>query len=74
MTTPNRMQEHWSDLKIYIKQEWPRFSDATIENVNGDFDRFLKHLKDLYNNFPLEEAKARSKIQAYLNHLEGLAG
>ena len=72
MTTPNRMQTHWVPLKGFIKQQWPRFSDTVIENINGDYDVFLKNLKDIYNNFPAEEAKARMKIQAFLNQLDNV--
>jgi hypothetical protein len=70
MTTPNRLQTHWDQAKVYIKKEWPKLSDTAIRKINGDFDRFLKYLKDTYNNFPLEEAKARDKIQLFLNSLE----
>lgn len=70
MSTPNRIQTHWDKVSGFIKQEWPKFSDTTLKNINGDYDQFLKYLKDLYNNFPLEEAKARGKLQSFLNSLD----
>lgn len=72
MSTPNRMQTHWTELRTYIKKEWPKFSDSQLASINGDYDRFLKILRDLYNNFPLEEARARNKLQDYLNTLEDI--
>lgn len=70
MSTDNRLQDHWNEAKKFIKKEWPRLSDTAIARMNGNFDVFLKYLKESYNNFPLEEAKARDKIQAFLNTLE----
>lgn len=70
MTTPKRIQTHWKEIKGFIKQEWPLISDTAIKKINGNFDLFLKYLKEAYNNFPLEEAKARDKLQRFLNSLE----
>ncbi len=70
MTTPNRLQTHWNEAKTFIKKEWPKISDTALHRINGDFDTFLKYLKETYNNFPLEEARARDKLQRFLNALE----
>ncbi|MDO8519690.1 MAG: hypothetical protein Q7T11_05965 [Deltaproteobacteria bacterium] len=64
------MQTHWPETAAFIKKEWPLLTDAAIRGVNGDFDKFLKILKETYNQFPLEEAKAREKIQRFVNTLE----
>ena len=68
--TPNRLQNHWKEISHFIKKEWPKISDTALKNMNGNFDLFLKYLKEAYNNFPLEEAKARDKIQSFLNGLD----
>ncbi len=70
MSTPNRMQTHWTLVRAFIKNEWPKISDTSLRQMNGNFDLFLKSLKETYNNFPLEEAIAREKIQIFLNGLE----
>ncbi|OGQ08991.1 MAG: hypothetical protein A3G32_09105 [Deltaproteobacteria bacterium RIFCSPLOWO2_12_FULL_40_28] len=70
MTTPNRMQDHWESVKKFIHHEWPLLSETTVEDINGDFDKFLEYLKEYYNNFPFEEAKARNKLQRFINSLE----
>lgn len=70
MSTPNRMQTHWTETKSFIKKEWPKISESQLLIINGDYDRFLKVIKESYNNFPLEEAVARSKVQNFLNSLE----
>lgn len=69
MSTPNRMQAHWNEVEVFIRKEWPRLTPTAVKNIRGNFDRFLKCLKDTYNNFPLEEAKARDKLQNFLNTL-----
>jgi len=70
MSTPNRLQEHWEEAQKFIKREWPKFSETTLKNINGDFDKFLFYLKDIYNDFPKAEAIARTKIQKFLNEFE----
>lgn len=70
MSTPNRMQEHWPAVKNFIRQEWPKLPESAYDRINGNYDLFLKYLRETYNNFPAEEARARSKIQSFLNTLE----
>lgn len=70
MSTPNRLKTHWPEVAGFIQQQWPKISNSAIKNINGNFDVFLKYLKDEYNNFPLEEAIARNKLQEFINTLE----
>lgn len=63
------MQQHWDRTRDFIKAEWPKISEAALRKINGDYDLFLKYLKESYGNFPLEEANARNKIQNFLNTL-----
>lgn len=64
------MQVHWGKVKEFIRREWPDISDTALEKINGDFDLFLKYLKEITNNFPLEEARALDKLQRFMNSLE----
>lgn len=70
MSTPNRMQTYWPDVMAYILTQWPKLSPSVLENISGDFDKFLVHLKEIYNDFPYQEAVARQKIQAFINQIE----
>lgn len=74
MSIPNRMEYHWEEAKKFIRKEWPLLSETAIKNINGSFDLFLKYLKESYDNFPLEEAKARDKLQRFFNSIEQGAG
>ena len=70
MHTNNRFETFWEPTKTFIKANWPKFTDVELSKINGDYDVFLKYLKDLYNNFPLEEAIARGKLQKFFNDLD----
>ena len=64
------MQKHWNETKSFIKDNWPKFSNTEISKINGNFDQFLFHLKDIYGGFPLTEAMARTKLQKFFNTIE----
>lgn len=68
--TPNRMQEHWPEVKLFIKKTWPKFSEVELKRINGDFDRFLTTLREFYNDFPAREADAREKLNRLCNRLD----
>lgn len=72
MATLNRLETHWNKAKTFIGQEWPELSPTAIEGIQGNYDRFLKVLKEYYNNFPREEAIARQKLQKFLNRLDNI--
>lgn len=68
--TENRLETYWQDAQIFIQKNWPKFTAVELSHVNGDFDAFLVQLKRLYNNFPLNEAIARQKLQVFFNKME----
>jgi hypothetical protein len=68
--TANRMQEHWTEAKLFIKKTWPKFTEVELKRINGDFDRFLATLHELYNDFPAREAEAREQLNRLFNRLD----
>lgn len=68
--THNRLQAHWNEARGFIHQNWPKFTKSELDHINGDYDRFLAILKDLYGGFPMTEAIARSKLQRLFNQIE----
>jgi uncharacterized protein YjbJ (UPF0337 family) len=70
MHTNNRLQRHWPEVKEFIRESWPKFTDVELSRIHGDFDKFLGYLKEFYDNFPLNEALARDKLQAFLNKMD----
>ncbi len=71
-TTPNRMQKHWSVVKGFLRREWPRLTDVDLEEIDGEYDRLIHKVKELYDGGEeiQQEAAIKTKIQAYLNDLE----
>ncbi len=68
--TLNRIETHWPLVKNFIKSEWPKISETELDSINGNVDKFLLYLKESYGGFPLEEAKARAKLQKFTNTLD----
>lgn len=69
---PNRMQLHWNEVQSFLKREWPKLAEVDLEEIDGEFDRLIAKLKDLYGG-PAEitqEAYVRDKLQLFLNDLE----
>jgi len=68
--TNNRMQTYWPETKEFIRKNWPEMTAVELERINGNYDKFLFYLKEYYNNFPLNEAIALTKLQKFYNELD----
>ena len=72
---PNRMQRHWGPVKFLLQREWPLLTDVDLEEIDGEYDRLIHKIRELYGG-PTEitqEAAIKGKIQGYLNDLEKTA-
>jgi len=74
-TTPNRMQRHWDLVQGFLRREWPRLTDVDLEEIDGEYDRLIHKVKELYGGGDeiQIEAGIKGKIQSYLNDLEKTA-
>lgn len=73
-TMPNRMQVHWDEAKRFLKREWPRLTEVDLDVVEGEYDRLIRKIKEIYRG-PDEitlEATVKGKLQRFLNRLEGM--
>lgn len=72
MNTPNRMQAHWPAVKSYLKREWPKLTDVDLEQIDGEYDRLIRKVKELYGGSVeiQQEAGIKGKLQRFLNDLE----
>lgn len=71
-TTQNRIQTYWPEVKKLIQREWPLLTEVDLEEIDGEYDRLIRKVKELYNG-PIEimqEAPIRGKLQRFLNDLE----
>ena len=71
-TMPNRMQRHWDEVRSFLKREWPRLTDFDLNEIDGEYDRLVKKVRELFGG-PVEitqESFIRDKVQRFLNNLE----
>lgn len=68
--TNNCMQKHWTETRDFIKKTWPRFTEADLNRINGNFDKYLDYLLEFYGGFPLMEALARDKLNTFFADLD----
>ncbi len=75
MSTPNRLQNHWKQIKPFILQKWPHLTEADLESVDGEFDRLVKLVKERYDEHvqTVKEAHIRFAILEMLSQLESEA-
>ncbi len=70
----NRMQHHWVEAKSFLKRQWPRLTDVDLEEIDGEYDRLIIKIKDLYQG-PTEitqEAGIKDKLQKFFNQIESI--
>ncbi len=70
---PNRMQVHWEQVKDFLKREWPDLVEADLVEIDGEYDRLINKLREIYRlgDEIQIEAAIKGKIQRFLNKLEG---
>lgn len=70
--TPNRIQLYWASVKAFIQKEWPKITEVDLEDIDGEYDRLILKIKELYGGpDPItREAEVKGKLQRFLNHLE----
>jgi uncharacterized protein YjbJ (UPF0337 family) len=70
--TPNRMQRHWDIVKPYLKREWPKLTDVDLEQIDGEYDRLIGKVRELYRTGDeiQIEAGIKGRLQRFLNDLE----
>ena len=73
MTTPNRMESHWHQLKPMILKRWDRLTESDVDYIDGEFDRLVDLVKQRYD-VPLKtisEENIRFDALKMLKELEG---
>lgn len=66
------MQAYWERVIPFLRREWPRLTDVDLEEIDGECDRLISRVKDLYNGNAeiMQEAKIKGRLQRFLNSLE----
>lgn len=70
--TPNRLEDHWREIKPLLKQEWPKLNDADLEYIDKEFDRLVEVIRQCYGGRVeiVQEAAIRDRLNQLLQSLE----
>lgn len=73
MTTPNRLQSHWNQMKPLILERWPSLTEADLKDVDCEFDRLVTLIKERYDEpiLTVKEAHIREEVLQMLKTIEG---
>ncbi len=71
---PNRMQRHWSETRNFLQREWPRLTDVDLDEIDGEYDRLIHRIRQLYRagDEIQIEGGIKTKIQRFLNGLDNI--
>ena len=69
---PNRMQSHWEEVRKILEREWPRLTPVDLEEIDGEYDRLIRKIRELYGGPDeiTQEASIKGHLQRLLNQLE----
>jgi hypothetical protein len=68
MTTPNRLETHWNELRPLLLKKWDRLTESDLDEVDAEFDRLVELVKQRYDD-PVITAKEANIRQAVLDML-----
>jgi hypothetical protein len=72
MTTPNRLETHWEEIKPLLRQKWDRLTESDLDFIDCEFDRLVQVVKQRYDEpvQTVKEAHIRQAVLEMLNQLE----
>ena len=58
--------------KLFLRREWPLLTEVDLEQIDGEYDRLIHKVKELYDGGDeiQIEAAIKGKLQRFLNRLE----
>jgi hypothetical protein len=68
MTTPNRLETHWNELRPLLLKKWDRLTPSDLDYVDAEFDRLVELVKQRYDD-PVITAKEANIRQVVLDLL-----
>ncbi|MBI2067201.1 MAG: hypothetical protein HYW02_00205 [Deltaproteobacteria bacterium] len=63
------MQEHWEEVRAFLKREWIHLTEVDLDEIDGEYDRLIRKIKEIYKGADeiTQEAAIKSKLQRFLN-------
>ena len=70
--TPNRLEDHWSQIRPLILKEWDLLTEEDLERTGMQFDRIVDLIRRRYGGRVeiIQEASIRDTINRILASLE----
>jgi hypothetical protein len=71
--TPNRLEANWERIKPLILQEWPRLTEAELQQTEKQFDHLVHLIRETYGGRVdiVQEADIRTTLNNLLARVEG---
>ena len=72
MTTPNRLDTHWNEIRPLLLKKWPLLNEADLDFIDGEFDRLVELVRQRYDDpvITVKEANIRQEVLNLLAELE----
>ncbi|GEM_PF-2364009 len=73
MATPNRIENHWKQLKPLFLKRWDRLTESDLDYVDCEFDRLVDVVKQRYDGpvKTLSEEVIRNDVLQMIQDLGG---
>lgn len=70
--TPNRLEDHWKEIRPLLQEEWSELSEADFEYIDTRFDVLVEVIRQRYGGRAeiIQEAAIRDRINEILSGLE----
>ncbi|MBF0491680.1 MAG: hypothetical protein HQM15_02735 [Deltaproteobacteria bacterium] len=75
MTTPNRLETHWEEIKPLILKKWDRLTLSDFDSIDCEFDRLVEVIRQRYNGpvYTVSEENIRYEVLKMLAGIEAEA-
>ncbi len=72
MTTPNRLQLHWNEIKPLLLKRWPLLTESDLKYIDCEFDRLVEIVRQRYDGpvVTVKEADIRQEVLEMLKKME----
>ncbi|MFO1518736.1 MAG: hypothetical protein U1F57_03585 [bacterium] len=72
MSTPNRMETFWKEMRPLLLKKWERLTDSDLDYIDGEFDRLVKVVRQRYDDpvITVKEAHIRQAVLDLLTQVE----
>jgi hypothetical protein len=76
MTTPNRLETHWEEIKPLLLKKWDRLTESDLNDIDCEFDRLVQVVKQRYDEpvQTVKEAHIRQTVLDMLQQIEETSG